>query len=266
MKIFQVSDIHLEYLKEIPSINEWPHADILCLCGDIGNLEINPSLFETFLQKCKEKYSEILLIPGNHEYYQSNCNLRMADRKLQDLCESCGVHFLNCSEKVVKDIRFIGCTLWSIPSRYALGFSKDFHLSNAYSYSEDIIKLHKSHVSFLQEKLNQESKYPTVVMTHHLPSKALIHKRYENHQMNSLIACEIISKQKIQNVRLWLFGHSHERVLQDVFVFPDKNMISWSPVDSTLLGNPIKVTFSGNPIGYEKEKRDTTFDLTVFEI
>ena len=76
MRIQYLSDVHFEHYHDlkIPSIFRKIEAvgDVLILAGEIGY----PSKkhYTEFIQYISEKYENIFLILGNHEYYQTHLN------------------------------------------------------------------------------------------------------------------------------------------------------------------------------------------------
>ena len=72
MKIQYMSDLHLElsdnsrYVKQ----KEFPvTGDVLVLAGDTFYLNNNVVPLTRFWKWASENYNEVLLVPGNHEYY-----------------------------------------------------------------------------------------------------------------------------------------------------------------------------------------------------
>lgn len=72
MRIQYVSDLHLEfqdnsrYLKH----NELPvTGDVLVLAGDIFYLMDRVALMVKFWKWASDNYRQVLIVPGNHEYY-----------------------------------------------------------------------------------------------------------------------------------------------------------------------------------------------------
>lgn len=61
-----MSDLHLERLNYQWTIT--PAAPILLLVGDVGRLS-DLSKYRSFILHCCAKYTKILLVAGNHEYY-----------------------------------------------------------------------------------------------------------------------------------------------------------------------------------------------------
>ena len=72
MKIQYMSDLHFEFRENSRYIkhNEFPvTGDILVLAGDIFYLKDKVSPLSRFWKWASENYRQVLIIPGNHEYY-----------------------------------------------------------------------------------------------------------------------------------------------------------------------------------------------------
>lgn len=73
MKIQYASDLHLEleensnYLKQHPLIVS---GEILVLAGDIGYIGDDTYLRHPFWDWASEHYKQVIVIPGNHEFYK----------------------------------------------------------------------------------------------------------------------------------------------------------------------------------------------------
>ena len=80
-----VSDVHLEHYNTPPNFRDiiTPGInDILCLLGDIGNPY--QELYESFITWCKQNFSIVLVIAGNHEYY--NSSLDSTNNLIEKIC------------------------------------------------------------------------------------------------------------------------------------------------------------------------------------
>ena len=129
-KLQFASDIHLEFYKlnqnETEEQNKkeredlfakllQPSAPYLALLGDIGlpASEVNGPTYENLLQWCGEKWEEVWVISGNHEYYKSN-NIEVEER-IQSACKKAGenVKYLQNTSFVKNGVRICGCSLWS---------------------------------------------------------------------------------------------------------------------------------------------------------
>ena len=75
------SDIHLELLKssKFPKIK--PLTDYLFLAGDIG--KINTPNYELFFDYCSQNWKKVFYVLGNHEFYNSNKDLKTLKKQKQ---------------------------------------------------------------------------------------------------------------------------------------------------------------------------------------
>jgi predicted MPP superfamily phosphohydrolase len=87
MRIFGISDIHLEFLPDNDDFSftsKWPSADVLVLAGDIGSPIKRYDQYRHFLEHVKKAYSTVIFISGNHEYYGCNFDREYVNRLLHD--------------------------------------------------------------------------------------------------------------------------------------------------------------------------------------
>jgi DNA repair exonuclease SbcCD nuclease subunit len=216
-----MSDVHLEYQKNGPKyINKLKPTeksdDILVLAGDIGNP--TKKLYKLFIKTMSELYRKVIIISGNHEYYQHQLHPWKLDIKKYGLSmesieellfkiadEFDNVHYLQKGELIVDDIRFLGCTMWT-PSHPTLTT-----LMNDYSVIPDMTyelcrDIHRDHKSWLEGKLNEcDKEYKkTIVITHHCPSYSLLGKggNTEPFYFSNL-------EYLMDKVDYWICGHSH---------------------------------------------------------
>lgn len=92
MRVFALSDIHVDYLENLNwilqlSADEY-QQDILVLAGDVSHrIELLSQVFESL----KSKFLEVLFVPGNHELWVQNdafdCSLRKFDA-IDELCKA----------------------------------------------------------------------------------------------------------------------------------------------------------------------------------
>ena len=118
-----ISDIHLEFdgkhgtYKKMPKLeNKDDKASILALLGDIGYPSME--IYEKFIQDIREKYKYILIITGNHEYYDEKKEMYQINQCIDKIVNKYeNVYFLNKKaiefEDLSPNIRFIGTTLWT---------------------------------------------------------------------------------------------------------------------------------------------------------
>ena len=73
MKIQYASDLHLEFAENWRYLREHPlekAGDILVLAGDIGYIGDENYSLHPFWNQVADQYEQVLVIPGNHEFYK----------------------------------------------------------------------------------------------------------------------------------------------------------------------------------------------------
>lgn len=216
-----VSDIHLELYPKHKDVicKEIVKDKILLLAGDIGNPSSN--IYKSFITDMSNKYEQVFITTGNHEYYQKyekkddinkyyRYDMKQIDEMITNFTrELPNVHYLQRQNYVHDGIRYLGCTLWSLCNDSTL----DKYM-NDYEYIKDFTveksnMLFIENVEWLRTELNKESDeyYATVVLTHHLPSLKLIHKKYKDSPLNMFFASDL--DELVSKADVWVCGHSH---------------------------------------------------------
>lgn len=222
LKIQYASDLHLEFRRAPPRLV--PVAPILVLAGDIGNP--TEPIYRTFLQECARKWRDVVVVAGNHEFY----NKRDASKWLPDTVEerlaACraaaetagdNVHFLERDRVTLDGLAFLGCTLWSdvtgVEARIERGMN-DCRMICAegerVARAEDLKTWHWRDRAWLEGELAacREEGRGAVVVTHHLPTYDLIASRYAGHPLTAGFASSLDAL-ICEPVRGWICGHSH---------------------------------------------------------
>jgi Icc-related predicted phosphoesterase len=295
MKFRIISDLHVEFYahpnylqrkltKLYPSIDP---DEILIVAGDLGvagsgvsKLSMNPE-YRSMLEYFAKRWNTVILIPGNHEYYDRDryCSLDHVDEMIRFECKKLNIIFLNkdCikirlnskeqSSKEPKVPRYsneylyiVGCTLWSQATPNAYKGMND-KLKAILSHKE-LLSTHQEHKEFLELQLQkilkkQNSKSSILVITHHLPLQELTHPKYlteEYKALNSAYASDLslLMESTKSNpytdsshpIKHWFCGHTHEMT------------------KATHYG----IQFFINPMGYPRESRVTKTETEVIEI
>jgi 3',5'-cyclic AMP phosphodiesterase CpdA len=246
--IFLISDVHTEFYNSASDVFDnitWPEATHLVLAGDIGCVSTKFDILREFLEKCRKKYENVIFIPGNHEYYHCDTNHEIVEKKLEELCTDLNVHYVHRKNKVVSGIRFIGHTLWSIIDRHTWSKISDSTF-RVFDSQIDYVSAFVDGYKFLKNEIanSVNSAEPIVVVTHHLPSRKLIHSKFSTGTDDSAFATDVISHLHFHNVKYWFCGHSHE-------------------FGEMKYGNTF---FALNPVGYPNEKRVTTTSDKVYKL
>jgi len=253
MKIQYISDIHLEYLSEIPQI--YPIGDVLVLAGDIGHPF--SSIYKNFLIDMNNKFKKVFLITGNHEFYSlvnlhwgvpnwnqnDNKTMEEIDDKIKLIILEYNLNnitYLDDSYEDYEGFRFCGTTLWSkiIDQKY---------LNN------DMTMIKNMNIEFRNELFNNsyefingiinDSNLPIIMITHHLPSYDLINSVYKTEEYINYSQCYASNCNQLfkDPIKIWIFGHTHKVCNKEI--------------------NEIK--FLCNPIGYPNENKITDFNKVI---
>lgn len=239
--IYAVSDVHSEFYAdatEVFDIIPWTDADYLVLAGDIGNPNEPAKLqvYKQFLTLCKDKYKEIILVPGNHEYYDCDYNRQSSKNILKKMCNELNIHLLDRESKIIDGIKFIGATLWSLIDKPSIDSIADFKydvFDSQVSYVCEFVDDFRFIKNELDKTVNDTM--PVIVVTHHLPSSTLVHSKYRNSTSNSAFCTNILDRLYLDKVKYWFCGHTHEY----------------------MQSNYGRTTLIVNPVGYPQETRST---------
>src|SRR3990167_1304702 len=239
-----ISDIHLEFTGALDSLPEIvPNTKVLALLGDIGN-PLKPA-YKQFLYSMCDKFSHVIVVAGNHEYYANEYNF--TNQLIADICkERENLHFLQKSALEIDDlpdIRILGTTMWSysppefeeciqssstdhskiitqLDPQYlptdleSIDLGKHWETLQIHGKKfefKEKINFHLDQVKWLEneiEKAHSENK-KIVVLTHHAPTSENslpYHVRTSRAISDSFTNLHYLFK---ENVIMWGFGHTH---------------------------------------------------------
>ncbi|KAL9657168.1 hypothetical protein ABK040_015873 [Willaertia magna] len=257
MKIQIASYLHIEHFENLKQFHlryqfikkvknnlyEKPIGDILVLAGDIANVE--KSSFKEFLNEVSNKFSHVLMVAGNHEFYGNEYYSCL--QKMKTICnEFTNVHFLDKTKIEINETIFLGCTLWSyVPTENLTTVNEcmnDYHLiklKNKQLNVLDTCQFFKEDYEWLQSELQklslqnnnlqnntlqnslQNNNKKVVVITHHAPlTRGVSDPQYEKStdkyelQLNSAFGSDCTNLMKNFKINFWIFGHTHYSTLQ----------------------------------------------------
>lgn len=212
MKVQYVSDIHIEHSNGVFGDEIKPIAPILVLAGDICPVE-QIHKYSNFIRYCSEHWQRVLLVAGNHEYYNSP-GINSVDSTLSQLSSLySNVHFLQKSSYVYKDVVFIGATLWShIPphARYdVVQKINDYNYIPEFTVAESN-RLHNDHADWIMRQLQSYKGFSKVVISHHTPIiEGTSNPIYRNQLTNHAFSTDLFSHMNLADY--WICGHTHWR-------------------------------------------------------
>ncbi len=225
MKVQYASDLHLEFgantaiLREHPII---PVGDILVLAGDIGYLGDDAMTRHPFWDWVSDNFQEVVAIPGNHELYrQFNINA---------LCEDWELYLRHNVRYVYNKIihldditDLIASTLWSEISPENGYFTQnnvsDFQrIRNGEKTLtwERFNEEHRKCRAFIENAVRESRAERIIVVTHHVPSFALMDQEFYGSPINGAFTSELGDFIANSRVKYWIYGHSHSNITKQI--------------------------------------------------
>ncbi len=213
MKLQIMSDLHLAFGEPtIPSTD----ADLIVLAGDIGRPR----------ESIRWAYGlgkPVLYVPGNHEFYGGVIGQVISE--LKGLASGTGIRILDDDETIIGGVRFLGCTLWTDLSLFGDGPERELAVRAAWQNMrdftlirtqgkklfspDDMAERFRQHLAWLENRLDEPSSLPTVVITHHAPSRRSIHPSLSGAPINAAYIVDLERLFGSERVRLWIHGHTH---------------------------------------------------------
>lgn len=226
MKIQILSDLHMEHKPYTLKLHN--NTDVLVLAGDICPPKMIGRL--TNMLGGINRKLPVVMICGNHEYYNSEFN--EVNKFFKDFAKATpNFHFLNNETFVYRGYQFIGSTLWSnfdmvrssgLPldlfkpqierciNDFALIHMKDAaHPLGIRDFSaDDCINNNLAARKFIKDS-TQSFDGKSVVITHFCPHPKSIHEKYVGNKINCYFTCDC-SELFCEKIPLFIHGHTHE--------------------------------------------------------
>jgi len=240
MKLYVLSDLHLEFASFTPDPEAADAADVIVLAGDIQvGVEGIVWAQQTFPRK------PVLYVAGNHEFYHGRWDALLP--ALQEQAAGSNIHFLEDAGVTIGGIRFLGTTLWTdyeffgVESRaknMALSEARlnDFRLikaglppeqsryyepppglgvtmSNGRAYeglltAAHTLKRHEDSRAWLSAELPKGDPKKTVVITHHFPHQNSCAPQWLDDPATSIYGSRL-PQEVLLDAKLWVHGHTH---------------------------------------------------------
>lgn len=219
MKLAVMSDLHFEFYDDDDQL--WKYLDEefqypvnypVVLAGDIASA----SKIVKNLSKFLDRYSEVIYVPGNHEYYGKST--ASAQQYLEDLSFP-RLNVLRPGKvAVVNGQRFVGATLWFSAEEPEPSYDGRLHreVFNDFTAIKDFQPWVYQQNKLAREWLTSTVTSDDIVVTHHLPSMSAVHPRFSGSRLNRYFVTEMDDVIVSKNPRLWVCGHTHAPV--DVMV------------------------------------------------
>jgi Icc-related predicted phosphoesterase len=231
-----LSDLHLE-AQDLPAT--LPQGDVLIVAGDLCHAAcLDPGRDDPYAVRQRERvrrfadaavdsFGQVLLIAGNHDHY---------DGVLEDTIGTLrrclpGVTVLDNEAVEIGGVAFFGATLWSdfeggseaAMEKARRGVGEYFFVKTRQPDGdgrEDLTKLRPKHtaVAFdqslkaLRRHLAETEHAPTVVITHHAPSRKGLNPLHMGNGLDGAYASNLDDfVAGLDRVPFWVHGHTHIR-------------------------------------------------------
>lgn len=231
MRCHYLSDVHLEAQQFGMAL---PQGDVLIIAGDLCHARcLDPARTDRysidqrgrvmrFVDEAVRKFQYVILVAGNHEHYDGvfEETPELLRRHLP------GVTALNDETVEIGGVRFYGSTLWTDLSNQTdeqitairKGMGEYFFVKTRSGPGQPLARLrpadtHRAHETAwkrLREVVTAEPDRPTVVITHHAPSRLGLNPRYLGSPLDAAYASSLDDDIALfQNVPVWVHGHTH---------------------------------------------------------
>ena len=203
---------------------------ILVLAGDVCS---QPERLVQFLAVCLKRFPKVVYVPGNHEYYRQDYDgwNKTMDKALSELGPNLLFSTRGMKQHNLPGLRFIIGTMWgdggpTLKDRAMVGaYLNDFRLITRENglrrfSTTDMIEEFKQAREQLQEMLSTPCGMDrTIVVTHHLPSRALVSERFwpgdgsDGANGGFVGECEdLMATTEPISPWLWIHGHTHDTI------------------------------------------------------
>lgn len=225
MRLYVISDLHLEENPGWAFPSELPAYDVAVVAGDLHSPMTRSIAFAGTHPVLSQK--PLIFVPGNHEF--DKC-LDMA-ALLRDCRKMAtnfpNVHLLSQNNVEIGNVRFVGVTLWTDYALYgtrrasmnwAAGLMPDHQdiwvideetkESRTFNPNDALIA-HKQDLAYLNDTLEFHHNGPTVVVTHHMPSEKSVAPWYRGNALTPAFASNLEEFIERHKPELWIHGHGH---------------------------------------------------------
>lgn len=220
MRIQLFSDLHADVLTPRP-IAVSPDIDAVIVAGD--TCEGAENAF-AHLRRLVPMQTPIVMVMGNHEYYRRGVHQELLSaRRLAPLF---GVHLLENGSAVLRNVRFVGATLWT-----GYGLFGPVNVAAAMRVAKERLRdhkrigwtkrpwrrfrpaeallLHSRSRRFIAETLAEAHEGPTVVITHHAPHPRGLDPEGSSDLLAAAYATDLSDLIEQGCPDLWVHGHVH---------------------------------------------------------
>jgi len=224
------TDLHDEFWNKIPEVpDEALGVDALLLAGDVSTKGRH---VDAALLLWNQLRKPVVMVRGNHEFYGSVMPdlIEEEQERIGEMnAAGADIRMLDGDVTEVAGTRIIGATLWtdldlypgmSAPTRTSVyqgmnDFSQIRMTSKRHLEIDDWLEMHWRDRSAILEHLEAPYDGPTLVMTHHIPVREMVHPLREvgapaRYLTNAGFASDMAWQLRDKKIDHWVCGHSHD--------------------------------------------------------
>lgn len=234
MRAWIISDLHYSPMDALGGAPlHVPDADICICAGDISDA-VSTSV--AFLRRDIERHMPVILVLGNHDYYNSSIDFAL-ERARREI-EGTRIHLLENQSIEMAGCRFIGATLWT---DFAVAIGGDEHIppderrakafglvpsqmpdfsciyrsdarrpgENGLITVREILERHIASRSFIDRELEKPFAGRTIVVTHHAPLTESFDARFYGDVTNAAFGSDLSDLIARRRPSVWIHGHIH---------------------------------------------------------
>jgi Icc-related predicted phosphoesterase len=227
VKLWIRSDLHCSLDALTTSFEDAPEHDVAVLAGDIwSSIDKQIRMLDSITEK------PVVVVAGNHEFDAKCLPIELMAAEVAAKRAGRRVRFLERSATVIQGVRFVGGTMWTDLNLYgsdARSFSMSHAQVNGSEFKsiyndlpdvagmprlpfspEDARRIHLQTREKIEEVMAQPFDGPTVVVTHHAPSKRSIAERWQGDVGSPAFASDLTGFIERLQPALWIHGHVHD--------------------------------------------------------
>jgi len=220
MKIQYCSDLHLEFAENRKWLLHRPLkvvGDVLVIAGDFYYLGLPQEPINDFLDWASANYRQVLIIPGNHEFYQGEDIAERGDSWQWMLRDNVGYYY----NKVVRidDVDFILSPMWSyILPRVASIVRRGMNDFIQIGYNGELLTTdnynaeHAKCLKFIENAVEDSDAKTKIVVTHHLPTMKVCAPQFYASLLNWAFVARLDELIETSDINYWIYGHSHTNI------------------------------------------------------
>jgi len=236
MRCHYLSDLHLERQDFHWTL---PRGDVLIIAGDLCHARcLVPEARDRysadqrarvlrFAEAARANFAHVLLVAGNHEHYDGvfDGTAALLKRHLP------GVIVLDDNAVTLDGVHFFGATLWTnFESRSQAAMDRvrrrcgefffvrkeqhgnDGSVSLGKFRPENALAAFERAWDALQRHLSANETRPTIVITHHAPSRRGLNADHAGNGLDAAFASDLDRRiAGAKNIPVWIHGHTHVR-------------------------------------------------------